>query len=90
MPNGQLQPLPIRSHPHGVLTPPAAPPLKIPLNAIAVAQPATTTSTGAKVATGAAVAVGGVSLTLIAVSAATGWGVTKVLEKALDWVKGKK
>lgn len=49
--------------------------------------PAPTTSTGKNVAIGAA-AVAGTSLaTLLIVSAATGWGISKVLDKAWDKLK---
>lgn len=49
-----------------------------------------TTSTGTKVAVGTAAVAGGATLTVLLVSAATGWGVGKVLDRAWDKVTGKK
>ena len=51
--------------------------------------PPPTTSTAGKVAIGAAAVGGGATLTLLIVSAATGWGVGKVLDKAWDKLRGK-
>ena len=48
--------------------------------------PSTGTSTGAKVA----VVAGGATLTLLIVSAATGWGVGRVLDRAWDKITGHK
>jgi hypothetical protein len=52
--------------------------------------PSTGTSTGTKVAVGTAAVAGGATLTLLLVSAATGWGVGRTLDKAWDKIMGHK
>jgi len=48
------------------------------------------TSTGEKVAIGTAAVAGTSILTIAIISAATGWGITKVLDHAWDGIRGKK
>jgi len=81
--NLQLQP-PLREPVQRIVAAPATAAATGPVT------PAAGTSTGTKVAVGAA-AVTGVSLVTVAViSAATGWGLTKTLDAIWDRLRGKK
>jgi len=54
------------------------------------APPPTNMSTGSKVAVGAAAVTGASIVTVAIISAVTGWGITKTLDKGWDKISGKK
>jgi len=60
------------------------------VNTAAPPPPSTGMSTGQKAAVAGAAVVGGLTLTTLIISAATGWGIGRVLDKAWDKISGHK